>query len=112
MKPSPAPSTLNTSTGKPGPDSPSSSASGIAPVNATAPAAPRLHTSVASEASLTERRARTVSVLPPAMWNPSSVPTIRSNRCSVPRSFAVTASLSTYRLSPSPWPATPQSFGR
>ena len=37
MKPSPAPSTLNTSIGKPGPVSPSSRLAGIAPVKATAP---------------------------------------------------------------------------
>ena len=53
-----------------------------------------------------------VSVEPPAMWNSSSVPTMRSKKCSVDCSFAVTSSLSTKRLSPSPWPATPQRFGR
>ena len=37
MKPSPAPSTLKTSIGKPGPRSPSSRLSGIAPVKAAAP---------------------------------------------------------------------------
>ena len=47
-KPSPAPRTLKTSIGKPGPVRPSSRLSGIAPLNATAPLAPRLQTSVAS----------------------------------------------------------------
>ena len=55
---------------------------------------------------------RHVSVEPPAMWNSSSVPTIRSKKCRLDCSFAVTSALSTKRLSPSPWPATPQRFGR
>ena len=111
-KPSPAPSTLKTSIGKPGPVWPSSRLSGIAPSKATAPFAPRLQTSVASETARTARSAAMVSVVPPAMWNSSSVPTIRSKRCSVACSFRVTSALSTKRLSPSPWPATPQRFGR
>ena len=111
-KPSPAPSTLKTSIGKPGPLSPSSRLAGMAPVKADRPRAPRLQTSVASETARTARSAASVSVEPPAMWNSSSVPTMRSKRCSVACSFVVTASLSTKRLSPSPWPATPQRFGR
>ena len=82
-KPSPAPSTLKTSIGKPGPVWPSSRLAGIAPSKATAPFAPRLQTSVASETARTARSAAMVSVEPPAMWNSSSVPTIRSKRCSV-----------------------------
>ena len=78
MNPSPAPSTLNTSIGNPGPLSPSSSVSGMAPVKATAPIGPRLQTSVAFDTFRTARSAAMVSVVPPAMWNSSSVPTIRS----------------------------------
>ena len=62
------------------------------------PSAPRLQTSVASETARTARSAAMVSVEPPAMWNSSSVPTIRSKRCSVDCSFAVTSALSTKRL--------------
>ena len=112
IKPSPAPRTLNTSIGKPGPASPSSSVSGISPEKATAPAAPRLQTSVALETARTERRAWIVSVVPPAMWNSSSVPTIRSKRCNVAWSLAVTAALSMKRFSPSPCPERPHRLGR
>ena len=112
INPSPAPRTLKTSIGNPGPASPSSKLSGISNVKATAPAAPRLQTSVAADTPRRARKASIVFVLPPAMWNSSSVPTIRSNRCSVLCSFCVTASLSTKRLSPSPCPATPQRLGR
>ena len=63
MKPSPAPSTLNTSIGKPGPVWPSSRLSGIAPVEGRRrPSAPRLQTSVASETARTARSAAMVSV--------------------------------------------------
>ena len=41
-----------------------------------------------------------------------TLPTIRSNRCSVDCSLAVTAADSMNRLSPSPWPARPQRLGR
>ena len=58
---------------------------------ASAPSAPRLQISVAAVISRTERSAASVSVSPPAMWNSSSVPTIRSNEASVDCSFAVTA---------------------
>ena len=87
-------------------------ARGSRPRRRPRPAAPRLQTSVASETARTARSAAMVSVEPPAMWNSSSVPTIRSKRCSVDCSFRVTSALSTKRLSPSPWPATPQRFGR
>jgi hypothetical protein len=53
-----------------------------APVKATAPIGPRLQTRVALLTARTARRAAMVSVVPPAMWNSSSVPTIRSKRCS------------------------------
>ena len=52
MKPSPAPSTLKTSIGKPGPFSPASSVSGTAPVKAAAPIGPRLQTSTASDTDI------------------------------------------------------------
>ncbi len=48
-----------------------------------APIGPRLQTSVASETSRTARSAASVSVVPPAIWNSSSVPTIRSKSCEV-----------------------------
>ena len=67
MKPSPAPSTLKTSIGKPGPVWPESRLSGIAPSKATAPNGPRLQISVAAETARTVRNASRVSVDPPAM---------------------------------------------
>ena len=95
MKPSPAPSTLNTSMGKPGPETPSSRLPGIGPSKATEPMGPRLQTSTACDTARTPRRAAMVSVDPPATWNSSSVPTMRSNRCRWDWSLAVTSVLST-----------------
>ena len=57
MNASPAPSTLNTSTGKPGPLSPCSMSSGIAPSNTTQPIGPRLTTSVAGVSCAQSRAA-------------------------------------------------------
>ena len=66
----------------------------MGPVKAAAPWAPRLQTRVAGETARTARSAARVSVVPPAMWNSSSVPTMRSKRWSVDCSLAVTAALS------------------
>ena len=80
MKASPAPSTLNTSTGKPGPETPWSMVAGIEPGKAVQPMGPRLTTiSASGAAARTARIAAMVSVLPPAMWISSSVPTTRSH---------------------------------
>ena len=84
----------------------------MGPVKAAAPWAPRLQTRVAGETARTARSAARVSVVPPAMWNSSSVPTMRSKRWRVDWSLAVTAALSMKRSSPRPWPARPQRFGR
>ena len=84
----------------------------MAPSNAAAPAAPRLHTSVASDTFRTSAKASMVSDAPPATWNSSSVPTTTSNRGSTACSRAVTAADSMKRFSPSPCPERPHRLGR
>lgn len=79
MKASPAPSTLNTSTGKPGAHRPSSGESGMAPSKAVQPCSPRFITISAALHSRMRRSACTVSPLPPAMCTSSSVPTSKSH---------------------------------
>ncbi len=92
MKASPAPSTLYTSTGKPGPLTPSSSRSGMSPGNTTQPIGPRLQTMVAAVTARTARMAASVSSDPPAIISSSSVPTIRSHSGRTGASSAVTPS--------------------
>ena len=113
MKASPAPSTLNTSIGNPGPLMPSSMSEGIARSNTTQPIGPRLTTiSAAGASSRSRRQAASVSVVPPAMWISSSVPTTTSQPGTIVCRCAETLSLATKRSSPRPWPVRPQSTGR
>ena len=86
MKASPAPRTLKTSTGKPGPVMPLPRSSAIASGKTRQPIGPRFITSTAPVSARRRRSASGVSAVPPAIRISSSVPTIRSHcgtiRCS------------------------------
>ena len=86
--------------------------SGIAAGNTTQPMGPRLTTSVPGVSSRRRFSAAIVSVLPPAMWISSSVPTTRSHKGITVCRCALTSPDCTYRCSPRPGLVSPHSTGR
>ena len=115
MKASPAPSTLKTSTGKPGPrEAVVERRRGSRRRSTTQPIGPRFTTSVACVSARRRRSAARVSALPPAMRISSSVPTTRS-QCGSDRAAAsrlTRVGLDVALLAQSPAAVSPHSTGR